>query len=336
MMVVLALALVAATESRAIAAPFELAWSAPEGCPSSEEIVRATHAHLDEGIEDEPVAFVVHGRVDARSDGYVVALELRDRGGAPLGEREIKVDHASCREVVEPSALLLAMMIVVARSQTSGDADAPLDASSAPGPGPPPPDERRGSPRSEKPPARSPGPSPSGPDARVHAGFAAGAAASIGTLPNPGIGGYARVTIARARLFAGLDIAYEDGGNVPAPGGTIGFTHASATVRAGLFLLQWERVTLGMHLGARGGLLQTSPQGTFVVRTDTRPTVSAGAGGLVRFALTRQLQLEVLPEVHAALRRDELELLDQGRRALIHRTPPLEGRLSLGLCFELP
>ncbi|OJY24531.1 MAG: hypothetical protein BGO98_16620 [Myxococcales bacterium 68-20] len=191
-------------------------------------------------------------------------------------------------------------------------------------------------PASPAPPASSPAAAP--PPARLLVGAAG--VASLGILPTAGAGAALRAMYApRSTVLVGLEASFEAGGSVRIGAigvGDIGFQLFSAGARVGLPVLHSDRFELIPTLGARGGLLHTSPTGFPVVKNETRATMLAGAGVLVRARLGQHLFAEALPEVEAVLVRDRLRIRDGDKLYHVFRASPFEARLSLGLGYEFP
>ena len=97
------------------AAPFELEWSAPAGCPSRERIVAALNETLGEPETNAPPELLVRGTASMEGGTIVVHLEVRDVAGKDLGERRLRHAERDCLAIEEPTAIVLAMMISVAR-----------------------------------------------------------------------------------------------------------------------------------------------------------------------------------------------------------------------------
>jgi hypothetical protein len=330
---------VASWPALASGAPFELAWSAPTGCPSREQIVDATLARLGEAPSNAPPELFVQGTVrGAEGGGFVVTLALKDASGQALGERDVRVERQSCKDVEDPASLVLAMMIAVARprveERSKAVAEPRFEEPGAPRPGETPP-ASAGQP--VKPPAdlapRVLAPPPVPHPARLLVGAAG--VGSLGVLPTAGAGFALRAMYApRSPVLVGLEASYEAGGSVPVGGGEVGFDLLSATARVGLSVLRSERFELIPTLGVRGGLLRSSPAGFPVVKNETRATMFAGPGVLVRARIGRHLFAEALPEIEAVVVRDRLQIRDGDKLYYVHRAGPIEARLLVGIGYE--
>lgn len=329
----------ASWSARADAAPFELDWAAPTGCPSGEQVAEATRARLGEPSLDVPAEFFVHGAARRAAGGYVVTLALRDAAGSPLGEREVKVAKPICAAILEPVSLVLAMMIAVALPPSPlPGASAERDRAEVP-PAPPPPPAP--APLPTPPPAPAPAPAPPPPppppppelpSRRFMLGVGGGAAR--GVLPTAGLGLAVRAAYVTGPLLIGVEADAEVASSVRAATGEIAFQLFSATARAGLTVVRTPWFELIPTFGARGVLLRASMSGLRVLRDDTRGTVLVGPGALARFRLASNVFAELFPEVSSVLFRDRFQIRDGGKLILIHRPSPFEARLSLGIGFD--
>jgi len=332
--------LLASRSARAAPADFELTWSAPAGCPSRKAIVDATRARLGESRSGGPAELFVQGTVTAERGGFLITLALKDKLGHSIGEREVRVDGAQRRAVEEPAALLPALPSAPRR------ADAPRPPQEAP-PSPEAPDERsrvepvdapRPPPSEPTAPPATTGPVPSerptrtsSPPSRVAIGVAG--VASLGLLPDAGLGGALRATYARGPLLVGLEASFESGGSVRAGTGEVGFQFVGASALFGLQVLRMPRVELSLTTALRAGVIRTSSTGFAVVRSETSAALLAGPGVLIRAKLAPHLFAEALPEIDGILIRDQFRIRD-GEKLDIHRPAPFGGRLSLGLGYE--
>lgn len=319
------------------AAPFDLAWSAPAGCPSREEIVHATEERRRESASGASPELFVQGTVVAVRDGFVVALALKDASGHALGEREVRVEQRSCKAIEDPTSVVLAMMIAVARARVEepgkhGEvAESPPPATlpsppSAPAPLPSPP----------SPPVRPIAPLSREPSPHRLLVGAAGVG-SLGVLPNPGFGLAVRAMFApRSVVVVGLEAWFESSSSVRVAGADVGFQHVGISARVGVPALQTARFELIPTVSVRAGALRNLPSGLREAENEIRPTLLVGPGALVRIKLGSRLFAEALPEVEAVVVRDRLQLVSGDKLYSVHRPSLFEARLSLGVGYELP
>lgn len=309
------------------AAPFDLAWSAPEGCPSREAIVEATQARLGEPASGPPPELFVQGTVATVSRGFVVTLALKDASGHSIGERQVRVERQSCMDVEDPASVVLAMMIAVARPTPRKDEAARPEVET-----PPPP---RSASEAPPPPATEPAaPRVAPPAHRVL--LSASGVTSLGILDTVGLGVALRATYSpTSPLHVALEAAFEASPERRLAGGEVAFQLASASARIGVTVHKSATVELIPTAGARGALIRASPTGFATVQDEVRTTMLVGPGLLVRAKLGPHLFAEVLPEVEGVLRRDRFKIRDGGELLDAHRAALFEARLSLGLAYEL-
>jgi len=331
------LAFALTVHATAEAAPFELSWSAPDGCPSRDRILAETRAELGEPPSDDPPKLFVQGRVIEDKRGFVVTLTMTDAGGHPAGGRRVRVDKPNCEEIATPTALVLAMMIAVARSSSSETKSAPAQPT-PPGTEPSP---DVNAPVETKPPAAtSPSPAPPTrasppeptPTHRVHLGAAG--SVSRGVLPNTGFGAVLRAGYAWRSLAFGIEGAFEDGGIVRAGSGSIDFQLAAIAARVGVSVVQTARIELVPTIAVSVARIGTSAAGFPVVHDDARATFLVGPGILARFPLAHSFSLEVLPEVEGVLARDRFALRADETLFRLHRPSAVAGKLTLGVSYR--
>lgn len=325
--------------SVAASAPFELSWSAPAGCPSREAIVSATRARLHDGDSELPPELFVEGTVHEEKGGFVVSLVMHDASAHPAGARRLRMEEHDCKAIEKSTALVLAMMIAVARESAQVDhgtatpvaepaiVESPLSAAPAPVV-----DARPSEARGRPPPVvESTAP-------RLVLGAAG--VVSAGVLPNVGVGMGIRGTLAWRRLSLGLEASFEDGGTVRATGGgagaggDVGFMLYAATARVGFAVFETPRFSIAPTLGAAATLLRSSASGFTGAHDEGLPTVLLGAGMLARLRLGGALVLELLPEAEGVLVRDRFSLRGGGKLFLVHRPSAMAARMSLGVGYE--
>ncbi|AKU94794.1 hypothetical protein AKJ09_01458 [Labilithrix luteola] len=324
-----------ATKS-AEAAPFDLDWKAPAGCPSRDEIVASTRARLGAGASnDAPAELFLHGEVVRDSGGYAIALRMNEAGGKELGERELRVDDSNCSAIKEPTSLVIAMMIAVARPQV--ETTTPPSAETPPAPPPQTPLPARisspSAPRAITPPPRTPPPK----EPFVFAASAS-AVASVGFLPHVGLGGALRFTVAppSSILVFGLETSFETSPAARAGGGQVRFDLAEAAALFGLRVLRRGRFELVPMASASGGVIWTHPSGFPVIQRDVRPAALVGLGALGRVALGRHVRFELFPELRVPIFREKFEVREGDHIVQVHQPSVLEARLTMGFGWEIP
>jgi len=319
--------------SVANAAPFELEWSAPEGCPSRERMLSATRARLGEDDPSAPPELFVRGSVTIEGPDVVVDLRVADAAGADLGERHVRFEDRRCDAIEGPSALVLAMMLGVARPRQPED--------DRRGPPPPVPAKPRrneekghvsepplGHPRRDPPSA-----APASGDRSMTVGLSA--VASRGGLPTIGIGGALRWTATIwAFVVLGVEGSFETASAVRAGDGEASFRRLDAAALAGVRVLRSRKLEIAPLLEGRWGLLSGDVTGLSSTHDANSAVAAVGVGLLGRVALGDALRLEVLPDVRAPLARDEFQVRRGTELIHVHRPALVEGRLSLGLAWE--
>ncbi len=303
------------------AAPFDLDWSAPEGCPSRERIVAASRERLGESESEATAALFVRGRVAIEDGAIVVDLLVKDAAGAELGERRVRFTEGRCDAIEEPTALMLAMLIVVARSGDPPPADA---AKQAPEPVAKPAPERRPPP---PPPTRTPALPPMT--------IGASAVTSIGLFPSAGFGGAVRWTMTfSVPLVLGVEGSFETSRAAPAASGEASFLSFDGAALAGVSVARSQAFELVPLLQARAGIMAGSTRGFPSAFDAQRFVGSGGVGALGRVMLGPALRLEVLPDLRVALTRDEFQVREGGKLFHVHRPALVEARLSVGVAWE--
>lgn len=304
------------------AAPFDLEWSAPAGCPTRERMIAASREALGEAESAGAPELFVHGNVSAEGEAHVIRLHVRDRSGTDLGEREVRIDNRRCSAIEQPAALLIALMIAVARSR-----DAPPDAAEPALPAPTP-----RAPATKERPARSPLPSERE-RASVPMTLGASIVASRGFLPNVGLGGAARWTAQLSRVVVGVEGSFETTWAVDAASGQASFRLFDLGALGGVSVLRSRSIELIPLIEARGGILSASASGFPAVYDTTRAVGLVGAGVLARVPLGPAIQLEVIPALRLPLAHDVFTVREGGTPVRVHATAPVEGRLAVGAAW---
>ncbi|AKU98177.1 hypothetical protein AKJ09_04841 [Labilithrix luteola] len=322
----LAASLVILQAGRAEAAPYELEWSAPEGCPTRERMMEASRRALGEPMSSGAAELVVHGEVTSDEGSFLVVLRVRDAAGADLGERRVRFYESRCSEIEEPAALLVAMMIAVARSREPARETA---AEPAPPPAPPP------APSVVAPPLRdrtvSPSPVPEGHKEPLAMAVSGSGVASLGFLPNVGLGVALRWTASFPMLVLGAEGSFETSWATSAPGGDVTFRYFDAGALVGLRVLRSRAFELIPLVEARLGALAGSTSGFRASYDTTRLVGIVAAGALVKIRLGSRTHLEILPDVRLPLAHDVFDVRQDGQLIRLHETASVEARLSIGV-----
>jgi len=320
----------------AYAAPFELVWSAPAGCPSRDEIMEATRARLGEPRSAATPELLVEGTVSESNEGFSVTLVMNDASGRRIGQRQVRVESRTCKEVEGPTSLVLAMMIAVARPRIEAPAS-PDDHVETPPSGAAPPEREVARLPPAAAPSRPPAPAPAAePRPRTHRLLiGAAAVASRGALPTTAGGFAVRAFYSPSSIVLfGLEASAETSGSVRAGAGEVGFSMFGASARVGLSVFSASRFELIPTLGARLAFIHNTPRGFQAVHQQVRPTILAGPGVLVRVEVARSLFVEALPEIEGIFHREGFLIREDGKLYHVHRPSALEGRLSVGVGYE--
>ncbi len=314
------------------AAPFELDWSAPEGCPSRERMLRATRARLAEERDSTaaPELFV-RGSVTVEGKTLILDLRLNDANGEDRGERRVRFDDRTCEAIEAPASLVLAMMIGVARARETQE-PAP-DSPAEPGR-----DEEPSAQPASPAPVRPAPPPPTAektpPDLPMTLGLSL--VASHGALPNVGFGGALRWTATfRRAVMIGLEGTFETTWAVPAANGEATFRRFDGALLVGAPAVRARSLEIIPLLHLRGGLLTGDVSGLSSAYDATSVVAAFGAGVLGRIPVGRTLRFDVLPDVRVPLSRDEFQVRREGELIRVHRPAAVEARLSLGFAWEL-
>ncbi len=346
------LLLCASWASTADAAPFDLTWTAPEGCPSRQEVVAATRDRLGESETTAPPELFVRGTVLADKGRFVVSFVVQDATGVDVGEREVHVQGQSCRAIEGPAALVLATMISVVRprAETSPKPHAvprepgaaPEEQGDAAHPREPilpthigPPDRAPAALRPSPAPEPKVAPAPPSPPSRRALGVAA--VGSAGILPRAGAGVALRASyLHRSVLFIGIESSFETGASVHAGRGDVGFQLLSGSLLTGARVVRAAAFEIVPVLAARAGVLRTTPSGFQVVNAQAHPMALAGVGALLRASLGAHLHAEALPQAELALVRDVFQAGEGRTTYLLHQPSIVAARLTVGIGYEFP
>ncbi len=307
--------------SLADAAPFDLTWSAPPGCPSRGEIVAATRARLGDAEDDRtPPELFVEGTVTLEGDVSLGTFRMKDAEGKALGERRVRFEEQTCAEIAEPASLVLAMMIAFARPRVEENAPASL---------PPAPASDRAALAPTPPAAVLPSRVP------IRVAVSASTLGSLGLLPHVGFGAAFRVTGSLAPILLGLETSFERSPPANGPtGGIASFGVFDIAALAGVCAYCSAKAELVPVIAVRGGIMSIDAKGFPVVRSAPRPIGFAAIGVLGRYALGRNVRLEVMPDVRIPFVRDEFQLRERTQLYRIHRPSLVETRLSVGIGWE--
>ncbi len=329
-----ALGLTAARGDAAPSRSSSLGWvrgAGAEACIGTRALAEAVEARLGRPV------FVSAARADVAVEGQIergpagawrATIAVAGEGGRVLGTRELLSEAASCRDLDEQLALVIAVMI---------DPDAALHALQPPVLTPTPP--------VILPPIAPPTPAPFTvlpvapplPDP-WRAGLHVGAVLSIGLLPNLGAG-----LALRGRVTPPHGPAIELGATIwaanQAESGGVGarFTLVEGTASLCPLATSASGFELGACLGVRAGAMRIGGFGFDLVEDHERPTLGASLEGRVRRRIVGPLVLAVGPGLLLPIVRDRFfYTAPTGQKLEVFRMAPLIGTLGATLGVEFP
>jgi hypothetical protein len=289
---------------------FSLSWQAPAECPSSDD-VRAEVARLLGGQNHLPAGqeFKASAQVD-HAQTWSVSIQTEWAGRS--GRRAIEA--ASCQDVADATALILALVIdptVVATPPMRTHPPAP------PSPASP----------VASPPAAQPQPVP------VDFLFGVHAAGSEGTLPSIdiGLGGSVGMVVRRFRveLRAAYGLRRDQIANAAAPAGAYGRFNLFAGTLSACFNLGPEAWAFGPCADAEVGVASAEGFGISESYQAHRLWLATGAGGYAAIALGRHWYVPLHLDILAPIRRPEFVFNNVPDR--VFQVPSLGARASVGI-----
>jgi hypothetical protein len=347
---VLCLAGAAPAAAASAAAPIELRWTAPAGCPSEREVSNEIERLLG-GPPDpsSPRHLRVEAAVSLAREGGLRVHLTTDMGGS-IGERDL--DAPSCAALAKAVALIVAFTFdpeaVAKRSPTRSEA-LPPPSPLAPTPAAPPPSAPSVAsptasllaprpPAPARPPARSappplPPPRPgavSSPSVRPTFLLGAAAALSGGALPSLGLGAGGGVGLLLGRFRADVSAAYwpdrrSSLATRPTAGGDVGLVSVDARACYAALLAPIE---LAPCAGFEAGSMEASGFGVKSPRSGAALWIAPLAEASAAVPLDRRFALRLDLGALAPLRRPTFVLERVGS---VHRASALVGRAVLAV-----
>lgn len=280
--------------SLARAAPVELEWTAPAGCPDGAwvlgEIQRLTPATPPEPLR-------VRAVVRERGGEFHVDIELT---GAAQGSRSLHTP--TCASVARAAALIIALVVDPQAAAVLSD---DIAAREEPRPAPPPlaaaPPPR---------PAVTPAPAAEA-DPPVRLRLLAGALLEPTLLPGPAIGAMLGAGVAWAWLRADLTVGF-----VPHASASLPETDAGADFRAGSLTLRgcggpaWAAVALYGCASLRGSLVWAAGYGGSQSFDQSASVLSFDPGVIVRFPGTGRFAVELAGSMVVPVQRPRFVVVD--------------------------
>ena len=302
-----------------------------EVCIGTRALAEAVEARLGRQV------FVSAARADVAVEGQIergpagawrATITVAGEGGRALGTRELQSEAASCRELDEQLALVIAVMI---------DPDAALHAPPAPVLAPMPSVVPAPFVQRELAPIAIPYVAPPRPEP-WRAGLHVGAVLSLGLLPNAGAG-----LALRGRIAPPHGPAFELGATIwaanQADSGGVGarFTLAEGVASVCPLATSAFGFELGACLGVRVGAMQIGGFGFDLVQAHERPTFGASLEGRVRRRLAGPLVVSLGPGLLLPIVRDRFFYsTPAGQKLEVFRMAPLIGTLEATLGVEFP
>jgi hypothetical protein len=330
----LALGLFAARADAMPSRSSSLGWARGAGadaCIGTRALAEAVEARLGRPV------FVSAARADVAVEGQIergpagawrATIAVAGEGGRVLGTRELLSEAASCRDLDEQLALVIAVMI---------DPDAALHAPPPPVLAPMPPVVPPPLVQRELAPIVPPYVAPAPPEP-WRAGLHVGGVFSLGLLPNPGAG-----LALRGRISPPHGPAIELGAAIwsanQAESGGVGarFTLAEGTAAVCPLATSAFGFELGACLGVRAGAMQIGGFGFDLLQDHERPTFGASLEGRVRRRIAGPLVLTIGPGVLLPIVRDRFFYTTAtGQKLEVFRMAPLIGTLEATLGVEFP
>ena len=302
-----------------------------DACIGTRALAEAVEARLGRPV------FVSAARADVAVEGQIergpagawrATIVVAGEGGRMLGTRELLSEAASCRELDEQLALVIAVMI---------DPDAALHAPPTPAIAPMPPVVPLPLVQRELAPIAIPYLAPPRPEP-WRAGLNVGAVLSLGLLPNLGAG-----LALRGRITPPRGLAIELGATIwsanQADSGGVGarFTLAEGVAAVCPLATSAFGFELGACVGVRVGAMQIGGFGFDLVQDHERPTFGVSLEGRVRRRIVGPLVLALGPGVLLPIVRDRFFFsTSTGKKLEVFRMAPLIGTLEATLGVEFP
>lgn len=309
------------------AAPLEVEWEAPQGCPSGADVRAAVERALVETDDGERASIRAVGKVESTETGYRLRLEVDD--GSTTSERAL--EGVTCSEVTDAAALILAMAIDPRVSSTE-EAPAPtvpepkvVEAESAGDTEPPPTTERVDT----IPPAR--------PRPRFHFVGRVMAGLGLGPLPAPSASISAAVGIGgrlwRAEAVGHFWPAVE--GDAPRDSTRTAIASLWAVGARGCVVPEVRRAAFPVCAGFDAGAMQANAErGVVVQAPKTTPWAAVVLGAGAEWWPIRHVGLGARVDGHATAYRPEFVTSPSGRT--VHRPAVVGLQLLGGLLVRAP
>ncbi len=310
----------------------ELEWSAPEGCPSTDDVRRTISALLARRVDLDPTATVVaRGDVERVSAGFRLRLSVDTAESAET--RELEAER--CDVLGEAAALIVATGIDPARvaARVHEEEVAPAV---APAPAPSVPEVRS----TTAPASASPTDSTANKRKRVlpRGAISIVAGPAIGLVPSVAawLGGDVALHLGRARVGATVGHAFaRPTGEDDEVGARVRLTSGGLI---GCYAPSWRKVSLAACGLAEAGAMHAKGTGPGVDSTSQRALwIGLGLRTGVEWAPIRWVALVAQVDVLAAARRPGFHVAQPGEESQqVFRAAPAALRVTAGISFRFP
>lgn len=310
-----------------------LSWDAPAGCPTSESV----HARI-ETLLDGPISAPRDVVIDARAvvtagrpgSDWRLALEI----GSASGQRRRELTAASCDELAQVTALLVAVAIdpsAAGRAMTASDADAPPPAEPTPAPTLQPPTSP---PPTSSTPATPP-PSAPASDSGLAGAVRVAAGLDLGVVPSPA-GALAGAVALRGRGWR-VDLGALHRFARPVPEIGIGAVTARVWATAATIDAAWvpaiPRVEFPLGVGVEAGAIAGRSEGLAAPRRGRGGWAAVrGSAGLVILPWER-VGITVDARIFVPVTRTRFAIADVG---VVHGVGGVGGQFMVGLEARWP
>ncbi|MBX3130614.1 MAG: hypothetical protein KF718_28100 [Polyangiaceae bacterium] len=302
--------------------PIELEWSAPDGCPTRQDVLSRAAALLGQTESEQRI--LARGRIRAAEGEFELELETVTSDGT--GRRRLRAGQ--CEELAQPAALLLALAVNPAVTAPEPAPPEPTPEPAALDSTPP-----AAAPAAPVAPPRGPRPAEGARESRWAARLGLGVAGDVGALPTPapGIAGSVGAALGGTTLEARLTVLLEQRTEVGGGRGgaftltTGGLSACHDVAAAPVLLAPCLGVEVGRLSGAGFGVTEPGSGSALWV---------AGLAGLRGVeALTDGLGVWVGAELVVPVGRPEFVLENVG---VVHRPARAGGRAAIGAEVRFP
>jgi hypothetical protein len=320
------------------AAPLDLTWTAPEGCPTGEAVAGEV-TRITGGAGGTSRHVTAEARVERKTaDAWHATIVMRVDG--TVGERSFEAE--SCAAVADAATLILAIAVnpLVSLRAIPPPPEAPAPAPTPPPVAPPPPPPPPPVPPPPPPPQKPPPPPQRTPPTLGRFAFGLSLAGEAGSLLRAAIGGAMSLAWIpdrfRLELAAGLWVPQEVTSDTY-PGVGARFQMLTFGARAA-YEVPLGPVTLGPVLGATLRRVSAEGVGGAAALQQSTLSIAPFGGGIATYAIVHGLAVRLLVGVAAPRSRASFVVLDRssGVETALHETASVTGEATLGLEVHFP